>query len=79
MTKHHEEYKEAMIEVKGHTFVGCEDGKTYVIEAIEAKLGEPGAYVEGVEEEAKIEEAVEEDIPDVTDDDPVFSSAHPKN
>ena len=76
---HPEESKETLIEVKGHTFVGCEDEKTYVIEAIEAKAGEPGAYVEGIEEEAKIEEPVEEDIPDVTDDNPVFSNTHPKN
>ena len=69
------------MQVKGHTFVGCQDGKTYVAEAKEAKLGEPGAYLEGVEEEEpKIEEEpVDEDIPDVTDDDPVFSSSHPKN
>ena len=80
LTMHPEENKEAMMQVKGHTFVGCENGKTYVAEAKEAKLGETGAYVDGVEEEAKIEEEpVEEDIPDVTDDDPVFSNNHPKN
>ena len=82
LTLHPEEDKETLMQVRSHTFVGCEDGKTYVAEAKEAKLGEPGAYVEGVEEEeAKIEEEIveEEDIPVVTDDDPVFSNTHPKN
>lgn len=65
--------------MKGHTFIGCQDANTYVVEVQEAKAGEAGAYVEGLEEEDKIEEPVEEDIPDVTDDDPVFSSTHPKN
>ena len=42
--------KESLLEIKGHTFLGCVDGSTYVVEAREAAPGEPGAFVEGVEE-----------------------------
>jgi hypothetical protein len=42
-----EESKDSLMEIRGHTFRGCQDGATYVVEAKEAEKGAPGAFVEG--------------------------------
>ena len=71
------ETKGPEIQVKGHTFLGCEDGKEYVCEPIDAP-DDPNAFRDGEEaEEEKVEEEV--DLPVEDDNDPGMSPQHPKN